>query len=203
MRFSPEADHGGNAGLGLARDLLEPVKAKHPSNFPKTRPRLKRVGSCQGLFSLLFAALSYADIYTFAGVASTELMGGPTIDWAPGRVDFAEGEGVTPDGRLPDATQGAEHLRAVFYRMGFNDQDIVALSGAHCLGFCHDDRSGFVGAWTETPHEFTNKFFKYIKDKKWNLKQWDGPAQFENADGGELMMLPTDMALLTDTNFRK
>ena len=31
MRFPPEADHGGNAGLGIARNLLEPIKAKHPS----------------------------------------------------------------------------------------------------------------------------------------------------------------------------
>lgn len=178
MRFSPEADHGGNAGLGIARDLLEPVKAKYPN-------------------------LSYADIYTFAGAFSCELMGGPKIDWAPGRVDFAEGEGVTPDGRLPDAALGAEHLRDVFYRMGFNDKEIVALSGAHSLGFCHDDRSGFVGAWTETPHQFSNKYFQYIKDKKWSLKAWNGPAQFENEDGGNLMMLPTDMALLTDTSFRK
>ena len=29
--------------------------------------------------------------------------------------------------------------------MGFNDQDIVALSGAHALGRCHRDRSGFEG----------------------------------------------------------
>jgi len=178
MRFAPEADHGGNAGLGIARDLLEEVKAKHPD-------------------------LSYADIYTFAGVASCEAMGGPTIAWTPGRADFNDGEGVTPDGRLPDGALGAAHLRDVFYRLGFNDQEIVALSGAHSLGFCHDDRSGFVGAWTETPHEFSNKYFKYIKDKKWNLKQWDGPAQFENEDGANLMMLPTDMALLTDTTFRK
>ena len=33
-------------------------------------------------------------------------------------------------------------------RMGFNDQEIVALSGAHTLGRCHADRSGFVGPWT-------------------------------------------------------
>lgn len=32
--------------------------------------------------------------------------------------------------------------------MGFNDQEIVALSGAHTLGRCHADRSGFVGPWT-------------------------------------------------------
>jgi cytochrome c peroxidase len=130
-------------------------------------------------------------------------MGGPTIAWTPGRVDFAEGQGVTPDGRLPDAAQGAEHLRAIFHRMGFNDQEIVALSGAHALGQCHDDRSGFLGPWTDTPTEFTNHYFTFLKDKTWNLKTWNGPAQFENADGASLMMLPTDMALLTDTTFRK
>ena len=39
-----------------------------------------------------------------------------------------------PDGRLPDASKGPPHIRDIFYRMGFNDQEIVALSGAHALG---------------------------------------------------------------------
>ena len=51
------------------------------------------------------------------------------MPWKAGRADFAEGEGVTPDGRLPDAAQGGEHLRDIFYRMGFDDREIVALSG--------------------------------------------------------------------------
>ena len=39
-------------------------------------------------------------------------MGGPKIPWRPGRIDgFAKD--VTPDGRLPDAAQGQDHLRAV------------------------------------------------------------------------------------------
>ena len=29
MRFAPEADHGANAGLKVARDFLEPVKRKY------------------------------------------------------------------------------------------------------------------------------------------------------------------------------
>ena len=86
-------------------------------------------------------------------------MGGPKIPWRAGRIDGFEKD-VTPDGRLPDATQAQDHLRAVslvihalyyfgtyrwrlmqiFYRMGFNDQEIVALSGAHALGRCHRDR---------------------------------------------------------------
>lgn len=31
MRFSPVKDHGANAGLDVARALLEPIKAKHPA----------------------------------------------------------------------------------------------------------------------------------------------------------------------------
>ena len=59
-----------------------------------------------------------------------------------GRVDALDPSAVTPDGRLPSADSGpagadpsdADHLRTIFGRMGFNDQEIVALSGAHALG---------------------------------------------------------------------
>jgi hypothetical protein len=39
-------------------------------------------------------------------------MGGPKIPWRPGRIDGFTKD-VTPDGRLPDAAQGQDHLRAV------------------------------------------------------------------------------------------
>ena len=46
-------------------------------------------------------------------------MGGLKVPWRPGRIDgFAKD--VTPDGRLPDAAQGQDHLRAV--------SDIIPLS---------------------------------------------------------------------------
>jgi hypothetical protein len=39
-------------------------------------------------------------------------MGGPKIPWRAGRIDgFAKD--ATPDGRLPDAAQAQDHLRAV------------------------------------------------------------------------------------------
>ena len=44
-------------------------------------------------------------------------MAGPKIPWRPGRVDGFAAQ-ATPDGRLPDASQGASHLRDIFYRMG-------------------------------------------------------------------------------------
>ena len=71
------------------------------------------------------------------------------IGWRAGRVDSMDPADVTPDGRLPNADKGApsatlSHLRKdVFYRMGFNDREIVALSGAHALGRCHPDASGY------------------------------------------------------------
>jgi hypothetical protein len=58
------------------------------------------------------------------------------------------GTSSPPDGRLPNADMGsdvatAQHLRDIFYRMGFDDCEIVALSGAHAIGRCHEDASGY------------------------------------------------------------
>jgi len=86
--------------------------------------------------------------------------------------------------------------------MGMNDQEIVALSGAHTLGRCHTDRSGFWGPWTRAPTTFSNLYFTELFENKWTPKKWNGPAQFEDPTG-ELMMLPTDMALTTDPEFSK
>eukprot|EP00435_Cladocopium_sp_Y103_P018028 s3531_g4.t1 len=37
-------------------------------------------------------------------------------------------------GRLPDGDKGIDHLREIFHPKGFDDKDIVALSGAHTVG---------------------------------------------------------------------
>ena len=196
MRFSGEASHGGNAGLGIARDLLEPVKAACPN-------------------------LSYADLYVLSGVVAVEEMGGPAVDFRYGRSDAAsekspaEDSRFSPDGRLPDGDkptreQTIQHLRDIFYRMGFDDQAIVALSGAHAVGRCHTDRSGYWGPWTYAETTFSNGYFTNLLDPSqgWqpktqhNGKPWTGPPQFVNAKG-DLMMLHTDMALTWDPSFRK
>jgi len=86
--------------------------------------------------------------------------------------------------------------------MGFNDQEIVALSGAHALGRCHADRSGFVGPWTRAPTTFSNEYFRLLVEEKWTPKKWAGPPQFEDKSK-ELMMLPSDLALIEDASMRK
>jgi cytochrome c peroxidase len=67
---------------------------------------------------------------------------------------------------------------------------MVALIGAHALGRCHRDRSGFDGPWTFSPITFTNDFYKLLFDETWRWKKWDGPKQLEDKGTGTLMMLP-------------
>jgi len=178
MRFEPEISDGANAGLSIVRDMLLPVQKKHPE-------------------------IPIADLWTFAGKCAVEFSGGPTIAHQFGRSDAANGSACPINGLLPDASQGAKHLRDVFYRQGFNDREIVALSGGHTLGRCHKVRSGFDGPWTSNPLKFDNSYFTTLMGNKWVKRKWDGPEQFEDEATGLLMMLPTDLALKTDPVFRK
>lgn len=123
-----------------------------------------------------FPWITYSDLWILAGVCAIQEMLGPKIPYRAGRQD-KDVAGCTPDGRLPDAAQGQDHVRNIFYRMGFNDQEIVALIGAHALGRCHTDRSGYSGPWTFAPTVLTNDFYKLLLDEKWQWKKWNGPKQ--------------------------
>ncbi|KAG9453309.1 hypothetical protein H6P81_006213 [Aristolochia fimbriata] len=159
IRYSQELAHGANNGLDIAVRLLEPIKEQFP-------------------------ILSYADFCQLAGVVAVEVTGGPEIPFHPGREDKTESP---EEGRLPDATKGCDHLRNVFSKqMGLSDKDIVALSGAHTLGRCHKERSGFEGAWTPNPLIFDNSYFKVLL----------------SGEKEGLLQLPSDKALLDDPVFR-
>ncbi|XP_057804756.1 L-ascorbate peroxidase 3-like isoform X4 [Salvia miltiorrhiza] len=114
--------------------------------------------------------VSYADLYQLAGVVAVE-----------------DSMASPEEGRLPDAKQGASHLRNVFNRMGLSDQDIVALSGGHTLGRAHAERSGFQGPWTRDPLKFDNSYF----------------LELLRGDSTGLLKLPTDKVLVEDPQFRK
>jgi len=196
MRFHPEASWGANGGLKRAQELLKPLKEEHE--------------------------VSFSDLWVFAGVVALEEMTGLEmyIGFREGRDDKPSGDHCpqfttkyAPEGLLPEANMGtfeatAAHLRTVFNRMGFNDQEIVALSGAHAVGRCHETSSGYVGPWTFSPTTLSNDFFKLLlppnvwkEKKKHDGKPWKGPKQFEDSTG-KLMMLVSDMALIHDPKFR-
>jgi len=179
MRFEPESADGANAGLDYARNKLEQIKEKYPE-------------------------ITYADLWILASYVAIEEMGGPRIEFKPGRTDAKDGSACPAVGRLPDAALGADHVREVFYRMGFNDREIVALvGGGHAIGRCHTDRSGFDGPWTRAPTTVSNEFFARLFEEQWVEKKWSGPKQFVDKATGKIMMLPTDMTMKSDPEFRK
>ena len=142
MRFVPERDDPANRGLDRARALLEPVKAAVP-------------------------LLSYADLWQLGAVVSTQLMGGPRIPFRAGRIDATSAAQAAPNGLLPVAHGDAAHLREIFYRIGLDDSQIVALSGAHSVGLCHATVSGYQGPWTRSPQIFDNAYFQDLLGLVW------------------------------------
>ncbi|KAL0432220.1 UNVERIFIED_CONTAM: L-ascorbate peroxidase S, chloroplastic/mitochondrial [Sesamum latifolium] len=180
LRFEVELKHGANAGLVNALKLLQPIKDKYSN-------------------------VTYADLFQLASATAIEEAGGPKIPMKYGRVDVSGPEQCPEEGRLPDAgpPSPAAHLRDVFYRMGLNDKEIVALSGAHTLGRSRPDRSGWgkpetkytkdgPGApgghsWTVQWLKFDNSYFKDIKERR----------------DEDLLVLPTDAVLFEDPSFKE
>lgn len=81
MRFAPESTDDANAGLNIVRDMLLPVKQRHPE-------------------------ISYGDLWTLAGACAVEFLGGPKDIFSGfGRKDMTNGAGCPANGRLPDAAQ--------------------------------------------------------------------------------------------------
>ncbi|VVA95618.1 unnamed protein product [Arabis nemorensis] len=179
LRFEAELKHAANAGLISALKLVQPIKDKYSN-------------------------ISYADLFQLASATAIEEAGGPEIPMKYGRVDVLSPDQCPEEGRLPDAgpPSPADHLREVFYRMGLDDKEIVALSGAHTLGRARPERSGWgkpetkytkTGpgepggqSWTVKWLKFDNSYFKDIKEKR----------------DEDLLMLPTDAALFEDPSFK-
>uniref|UniRef100_A0A1D1YTL4 L-ascorbate peroxidase n=1 Tax=Anthurium amnicola TaxID=1678845 RepID=A0A1D1YTL4_9ARAE len=179
LRFEVELKHAANAGLINALKLLLPIKDKYPG-------------------------VTYADLFQLASATALEAAGGPKIPMKYGRVDVSDPKQCPEEGRLPSAgpPSPAAHLRDVFYRMGLDDKEIVALSGAHTLGRSRPDRSGWgkpvtnhtkdgPGApggqsWTVQWLKFDNSYFKDIKERK----------------DEDLLVLPTDAVLFEDPSFK-
>jgi catalase (peroxidase I) len=139
MRFSAEgeATHDANAGLEVARAILDPIKGK-------------------------YADISHADLWSLAACVAVEVMGGPAVAWRPGRKDAEQGHSVE-DGRLPDASRGFPHLRDVYTRQGFNDQELVALSGAYSL----------PNPGHNSPAAFNNSYFVRVLGKNGTAESLD------------------------------
>jgi L-ascorbate peroxidase len=198
IRFEQELKHGANAGLAKGIAFLREFTEAHPT-------------------------LSWADIIQLASATAIECMGGPKIPVKYGRLDAdrCPAEGNLPDAKPPFGTghpTAAAHLRAIFYRMGFDDREIVALSGAHTLGRAFKERSGVVengygaaGATAYTkpecrPRADGEEGVGMPGGQSW-VADWltFNNAYFQYLRRGPqpgLLWLPTDAALHDDAAFR-
>lgn len=206
--FEPEINFGANAGLTKAVGYLKPFKAKYPD-------------------------VSWADLIQMASASAVQASGGPVIPMKYGRADAKDGSacpaetsrGTAGNAGLPDAMppygcgapDAAQHLRNIFYRMGFDDEGIVALSGAHTIGRAFKGRSGTVenGYGDASASKYTGSGCTARHDGKDGVGMSGGRAwtekwlSFDNSyfhrgtgKDGELNWFPTDAALHEDAGFK-
>jgi len=151
------------------------------------------------------AHLSAADLWALAANVAIKVMGGPHVPTRFGRVDAKSSAASVSSqvGRLPDGDKGVDHLREIFHAKGFTDRQIVALSGAHTVGGCKADRSGFEGHWTENPHVFDNGYFREMLAKKYEPMTVAATGNPQHKHWwSRTVMLVSDLALLEEPAFR-
>ncbi|XP_078439413.1 peroxidase superfamily protein isoform X2 [Wolffia australiana] len=81
--------------------------------------------------------VSCADIIAIAARDFLHLAGGPFYEVNKGRRDSRVSLGRLVNANLPRANSTVDELITLFRRKGLNQEDLVALSGAHTVGFSH------------------------------------------------------------------
>ncbi|RCV21024.1 hypothetical protein SEVIR_4G105000v4 [Setaria viridis] len=81
--------------------------------------------------------VSCADVLAIAARDLVTMTGGPFYPLRLGRKDALASSSAAPDAELPLANSTVPRLVAMFAAKGFTVQELVALSGAHTLGFAH------------------------------------------------------------------
>jgi len=81
-------------------------------------------------------------------------------------------------------------------RCGMLTQEIVAILGAHSLGRCHLQNSGFNGGWTQFQSTFTNYFYNQLLGIGW-IQNGSLPVWFNAANAAQqTLMLGVDVELI-------
>ncbi|GKA53821.1 peroxidase 1 [Tanacetum coccineum] len=118
-----EKDHPEN--LSLAGDGFDTVM--------KAKAAVDAVPSCKN-------KVSCADILIMAARDVVHMAGGPSYPVELGRLDGLSSTEASVNGKLPKANQNLDQLNAIFAANGLNQTEMIALSGAHTIGFSHCDQ---------------------------------------------------------------
>ncbi|KAJ0110729.1 hypothetical protein Patl1_03046 [Pistacia atlantica] len=84
--------------------------------------------------------VSCADILTIAARDVVVLAGGPSFNVELGRRDGLISQATRVSGNLPEPSFNLTQLNTMFAKHNLSQIDMIALSGAHTLGFSHCDR---------------------------------------------------------------
>jgi len=159
--------------------------------------------------------ISRADFWALAGIAAVDKGienanedcdsddcavpdSGLVFQW--GRQDCSTSPYTTDDVGLPGSTLDHDGVMDFFAtEFGFDENQTVALMGAHTLGQMNAENSGHSGVWTVgEANDFNNQYFKDLVDPSISWKhraistkiQWNAP--------GIAFMLNIDVALYID-----
>lgn len=172
MRFEPEALHGANNGLNIARSLLEKIKAKYPWISYGDLWTLAGVCAVQVSHQLYMLGTFLNNLSIYRRCKARRSHGGLVASTASRRMRRQTVVFLTQL-KVPitsvryvylthSASEQSSHIiqstrystvwgeqikeahifiaLSFFSLYSFNDQEIVALVGAHALGRCHPDR---------------------------------------------------------------
>ncbi|KAL2252447.1 peroxidase 31 [Sesamum indicum] len=81
--------------------------------------------------------VSCADILAVATRNLVVMMGGPYYTVKLGRKDSLSSRAADVEGNLPRPTMSMDQIIQIFKSKGFSEEEMVALSGAHTIGFSH------------------------------------------------------------------
>lgn len=84
--------------------------------------------------------VSCADILALATRDVIGLLGGPSFNVELGRRDGLVSKASQVEGKLPKANFNLNQLNALFSQHNLSQTDMIALSGAHTVGFSHCDQ---------------------------------------------------------------
>ncbi|KAH7291694.1 hypothetical protein KP509_29G029000 [Ceratopteris richardii] len=101
-----------------------------PQQAFDTIENIKRAveSSCPGV-------VSCADIVALASLEAVRFLGGPSLQVPLGRRDSQTSSVANANGNIPSSNLDGDQLISLFASKGLDASDLVALSGAHTIGF--------------------------------------------------------------------
>ncbi|XP_058179260.1 peroxidase 51-like [Rhododendron vialii] len=119
---SNQAEKDNPDNLSLAGDGFDTVI--------KAKAAVDAIPSCKN-------KVSCADILAMATRDVVALAGGPSYAVELGRLDGLSSTAASVNGKLPQPTNNLDQLNTLFASHGLSQTDMIALSGAHTVGFSH------------------------------------------------------------------